>query len=61
MRAWKLIRQGMVLQIFDIDDSSRAVRSTMLLPLKENMTDLEAEKYMNDRYPKVPNEVQKSV
>ena len=61
MRAWKLIRQGMVLQVLDIDDVSRQLRSTMLLPLKEPMSEFEAEKYMNARYPKVPNEVQKSV
>ena len=51
MRAWKLLRQGMVLQILDIDDISRHVRNSMMLPLKEAMTEFEAEKYMNSRYP----------
>ena len=51
MKAWRLLKGNRVLEILDIDPSTREVRKAIPLHLKEPMTHHEAEIYMRHHYP----------
>ena len=49
MKAWRL--NNLVLEIYDIDDSTREMRKMIPLKLKEPMTHSEAQHYVDANYP----------
>lgn len=52
MKAWRLLKSGHVLEVVDVDDSSRKIKKVLVLRLNAPMSEHEAESYMDDNYPK---------
>lgn len=57
MRVWRLLKDGLLLQIFVVDRETKQVTSTLNLPLRSRMTEDEAREYVDANYPEVPVQV----
>ena len=51
MKAWRLLKDNTLLQIFDVDSDTRQVTKTTNLSLKKPMTESEAQVYMEMHFP----------
>lgn len=51
MKAWRLLKDNTLLQIFDVDAETRQIQKTTNLSLKKPMTETEARMYMEMHFP----------
>jgi hypothetical protein len=51
MKAWRLLRQNMELEILEVDNATHQVTKTTSLALRKPMTLGDAMQYMKDNYP----------